>query len=104
MTIKELQDDINVRLQQFDGRKCTGAGSIPKYHKWYEGAIMEELEKNGVVIFHLITWRIIAEIDGHGEVRIHDAEVAKIELDAKRTVAINTEAQGPLTRSVSISE
>lgn len=84
MTIKELQDDINVRLQQFDGRKYTGAGSIPEYHKWYEGAIEEELEKNGIEIFHPITWRIVAEIDGPREVRIHDAEVAKIELNAKK--------------------
>jgi len=84
MTIKELQNAINVRLQQFDGRKYTGTGSIPEYHKWYEGAIAEEFEKNGIKIFRPVTWRIIAEIDGPEEVCVHDAEVAKIELDAKK--------------------
>ena len=84
MKIKELQDAINARLQKFDGKKYNSAGARPEYHGWYVGEIVKELEKNGIEIFRPITWKIIAEIDGPGEVKVYDGEVAKIELDAKR--------------------
>nr|WP_326210127.1 hypothetical protein [uncultured Oscillibacter sp.] len=84
MTIQELQDAINKRLEKLDGKKYTNKGARPEYHKWYTEEIVEELESRGVDIFRVATWRIVAEIDGPGEVKVSYTEVAKIELSAKR--------------------
>lgn len=68
MMIQELQDAINKRLEKFDGKKYPGKGAAPEYHEWYEGEIEKELESRGIDIFRVSAWKIIAEIEGPGEV------------------------------------
>lgn len=83
MTIQELQDAINKRLQKLDGKKYSGKGASPEYHGWYGAEIEEELESRGIDIFHVSTWKIIAEIDGPGEVKVSYKEVAEIKVSVK---------------------
>lgn len=82
-TIQELQDAINRRLEKLDGKKYAGKGVVPEYHKWYESEIEEELESRGIEIFRISTWKIVAEIDGPGEVKVSYEEIAKIEASVK---------------------
>lgn len=84
MTIQELQDAINKRLEKFDGKKYENKEASPEYHEWYTKEIAEELESRGIDIFSVATWRIVAEIDGPGEVKVSYKETAKIELSLKR--------------------
>lgn len=83
MTIQELQDAINKRLQKLDGKKYSGKGASPEYHGWYEAEIGAELESRGIDIFRVSTWKIIAEIDGPGEVKVSYKEVAEIKVSVK---------------------
>ena len=83
MTIQELQDAINKRLQKLDGKKYSGKGASPEYHGWYEAEIGAELESRGIDIFRVSTWKIIAEIDGPGEVKVSYKEVAEIKVSTK---------------------
>lgn len=71
MTNKELQDALNGRLKKFDGEKYSGKeASTPIYHRWYMHEIESELESRGIEIFRAATWKIVAEIDGPGDLRV----------------------------------
>lgn len=79
ITIEELQDSINERLKKYEGSKYTGKeAATPVYHKWYMNEIESELSDRGIDIFHAATWKIVAEIDGPGEVRVSFEEVATV--------------------------
>lgn len=84
--IKELEDAINRRLEKFDGRKfnSTTSGSSPEYHRWYAEEIEAELKERGINIFVPRVWKIVAEIDGPGEVKVSYKPIADVEVNAKR--------------------
>lgn len=84
MTIKELQDTLNERLKKFEGQRYEGKASIPDYHKWYKSEIEAALADLEIRFFRVATWKIVAEIDGPGEVRVSFETVASVELDIKR--------------------
>lgn len=69
MTIKELQDTLNERLKKFEGQRYEGKASIPDYHKWYKSEIEAALADLEIRFFRVATWKIVAEIDGPGEVK-----------------------------------
>lgn len=85
MTNKELQDALNGRLEKFDGEKYTGKeASTPVYHRWYMHEIESELESRGIEIFRAATWKIVAEIDGPGDLRVGYEPVASVNVEIKR--------------------
>ena len=85
ITIKELQDSINRRLERFSGEKFDSRKSgIPEYHRWYMDEIASELEGRGVDIFRPSTWWIVADIDGPGEIKVSSEEVADVKVEMKR--------------------
>lgn len=85
ITIKELQNSINERLKKYEGRKYAGTNSATvDYHKWYMNEIESELSDRGIEIFHTAIWKIVAEIDGPGEVRVSYEEVATVTVDVER--------------------
>ena len=79
--IQELEDAINRRLEKFDGRKfnSTASGSSPEYHRWYAEEIEAELKERGINIFVPRVWKIVAEIDGPGEVKVSYKPIADVE-------------------------
>ena len=85
MTNKELQDALNGRLEKFDGEKYTGKEACtPVYHRWYMHEIESELESRGIEIFRAATWKIVAEIDGPGDLRVGYEPVASVNVEIKR--------------------
>lgn len=84
MTIQELQDAINKRLEKFDGKKFKDQGAGPEFHRWYAKEIGEELTESGIEIFYPLTWQIAAQINGPGEVKVFAETVAEVKVDAKR--------------------
>lgn len=84
-TIKNLEESINRRLEQFGGRKFNSptSGTTPEYHRWYMEEIAAELEERGIHIFLPAVWKIVAEIDGPGEVKVSYKPVADVKVDAK---------------------
>lgn len=85
MTNKELQDALNGRLEKFDGEKYTGKeASTPVYHRWYMHEIESELESRGIEIFRAAAWKIVAEIDGPGDLRVGYEPVASVNVEIKR--------------------
>lgn len=85
MTNKELQDALNGRLEKFDGEKYTGKEACtPVYHRWYMHEIELELESRGIEIFRAATWKIVAEIDGPGDLRVGYEPVASVNVEIKR--------------------
>ena len=84
MTNKELQDALNGRLKKFDGEKYSGKeASTPIYHRWYMHKIESELESRGIEIFRAATWKIVAEIDGPGDLRVGYEPVASVNVEIK---------------------
>lgn len=84
MTNKELQDALNGRLEKFDGEKYSGKeASTPIYHRWYMHKIESELESRGIEIFRAATWKIVAEIDGPGDLRVGYEPVASVNVEIK---------------------
>ena len=84
MTNKELQDALNGRLKKFDGEKYSGKeASTPIYHRWYMHEIESELESRGIEIFRAATWKIVAEIDGPGDLRVGYEPVASVNVEIK---------------------
>lgn len=85
MTNKELQDALNGRLEKFGGEKYTGKEACtPVYHRWYMHEIESELESRGIEIFRAATWKIVAEIDGPGDLRVGYEPVASVNVEIKR--------------------
>lgn len=85
MTNKELQDALNGRLEKFDGEKYTGKEACtPVYHRWYMHEIESELKSRGIEIFRAATWKIVAEIDGPGDLRVGYEPVASVNVEIKR--------------------
>lgn len=84
MTIQELQDAINKRLEKFDGRKFKDKGVGPEFHDWYVSEIVEELKESRIDIFRPSIWRIIARVEGPGDVRVWDETVAEVKVNAKK--------------------
>jgi len=84
MTNKELQGALNGRLEKFDGEKYSGKeASTPIYHRWYMHKIESELESRGIEIFRAATWKIVAEIDGPGDLRVGYEPVASVNVEIK---------------------
>lgn len=83
MKIKDLENAINKRLEQFDGKKYEGRAVTPEYHAWYENEIAEELSDKGIVFFRPSTWKIVADIKGPGEVNVSFADVAEVKVEIK---------------------
>lgn len=84
MTNKELQNALNGRLEKFDGEKYSGKeASTPIYHRWYMHEIESELESRGIEIFRAATWKIVAEIDGPGDLRVGYEPVASVNVEIK---------------------
>lgn len=89
MTNKELQDALNGRLEKFDGEKYSGKeASTPIYHRWYMHEIESELESRGIEIFRAATWKIVAEIDGPGDLRVGYEPVASVNVETKSDQAV----------------
>ena len=85
MKNKELQDALNGRLEKFDGEKYTGKEACtPVYHRWYMHEIESALESRGIEIFRAATWKIVAEIDGPGDLRVGYEPVASVNVEIKR--------------------
>ncbi len=83
MKIKDLENAINKRLEQFDGKKYEGRVTTPEYHKWYANEIAEELSDKKIDIFRPSTWKIVADIEGPGEVKVSFKEVAEVKVELK---------------------
>lgn len=84
ITIRELQDSINRRLEQFGGRKYNSRNSAsPEYHGWYFGEITAELKERGISIFSPTTWRIVADIDDAAPLKVSYEDVAEVVVDIK---------------------
>lgn len=94
MTIQELQDAINKRLEKFDGRKFKDNGVGPEFHGWYVNEIREALEESGIEIFRPSVWKIIAEVEGPGDVRVWDEAVAEVKADVKKDGRYNCGGPG----------
>ena len=100
MTNKELQDALNGRLEKFGGEKYTGKEACtPVYHRWYMHEIESELESRGIEIFRAATWKIVAEIDGPGDLRVGYEPVASVNVESKEISGINSAAPAWLSRS-----
>lgn len=84
ITIRELQDLINNRLERLSGRKYDGRKAArAEYHEWYMQEVAEELALHGIDFFLPAVWKIVAEIDGPEGVRVSFETVAKVEADLK---------------------
>lgn len=83
--IKNLEEDINRRLEKFSGQKYNSsrAGSTPEYHRWYMEEIEAEFEERGIHIFLPTVCKIVAEIDGPGEVNVSYKKIAEIKTEIK---------------------
>lgn len=84
ITIRELQDLINNRLERLSGRKYDGRKAArAEYHEWYMQEVAEELALHGIDFFLPAVWKIVAEIDGPGGVRVSFEAVAEVEVNLK---------------------
>ena len=85
LTIRELQDAINRRLEQFDGRKYEAkkGTASPAFYRWYTSAIAETLEEYKISFFRPAAWRIVAEIDDAAPLNVSFVDVAAVAADIK---------------------
>ncbi|NCC69610.1 MAG: hypothetical protein EOM14_15735 [Clostridia bacterium] len=78
-TVQELQDAINKRLEQFNGKKYEDT----EYHGWYAKEIKEELSERGITELRPTTWGIVVDFSENGLFFFQD-NMAKIEAEFNR--------------------
>lgn len=103
LTIKELQDTINARLERFSGEKFDSRkGTAAMYHHWYMTEIAVVFAEKMVDYLTPVTWRVVADIDGPGEIKVSYQDVARVEVDAKHDKRYKGAGPGTI-RSIRVS-
>lgn len=78
-TIRELQEEINKRLEQFSGKKYEGT----QYHSWYHNEISRVLLENRITEIHPITCSIVLDATEQG-ISTFRKEIAKVNIEARK--------------------